>query len=55
MDEPTKGTADEVNADDMDALVADLDPGDGADLVVGGRGIIVKNGDPCDGSEFQRA
>jgi hypothetical protein len=50
MDETTGVTAAELDSEDADALLADLDPGEGANLVVGG----LKNGDPCDGSEIQR-
>lgn len=50
MGEQTEGITTEVTSDDADGLLTDLEPGDGAESVTGGA--ILKNGDPCDGSEF---
>jgi hypothetical protein len=47
MDENAETTTPDAE-DESVALIADLDPGDGADAVTGGK----LNGDPCDGSEY---
>jgi hypothetical protein len=46
MDEESESTP--LEADDNLDVIADLDPGDGADEVIGG----MRGGDPCDGSEL---